>query len=31
MTYAHGLSAEEAVMKAIDFKDKFFPGIHWAR
>ena len=31
MTYAHGMSAQEAFMKSIDFKDKFFPGIHWQR
>lgn len=31
MTYAHGLSANEASMRAIDFKDKFFPGYHWIR
>lgn len=31
MQYAAGSSASEASMKAVDFKDKFFPGIHWAR
>jgi hypothetical protein len=31
MTYAQGETAFDASMKAIDFKDKFFPGIHWQR
>lgn len=31
MTYAHGLTPNEASMRAIDFKDKFFPGYHWQR
>jgi hypothetical protein len=31
MTYAHGPSANEASMRTIDFKDKFFPGYHWQR
>ena len=29
MNYAAGISATEASMRTLDFKDKFFPGIHW--
>ena len=31
MNYAAGISASEASMRTLDFKDKFFPGIHWQR
>ncbi len=31
MQYASGISAAEASMRSVDFKDKFFPGIHWQR
>lgn len=31
MSYAGGMSAADAKMKSVDFKDKFFPGIHWQR
>lgn len=31
MGYAQGPSPAEASMKTLDFKDKFFPGIHWQR
>ena len=31
MTYAAGVTAADASIRAVDFKDKFFPGIHWKR
>ena len=31
MTYAAGVTAADASIKTVDFKDKFFPGIHWRR
>ena len=31
MTYAQGITAADASIKTVDFKDKFFPGIHWRR
>lgn len=31
MTYAHGPNPNEASMRSLDFKDKFFPGYHWQR
>jgi|LauGreDrversion4_2_1035121.scaffolds.fasta_scaffold44502_2 hypothetical protein len=31
MSYASGPSPAESTMKTLDFKDKFFPGIHWQR
>jgi hypothetical protein len=31
MSYASGFSTEDAVIRTLDFKDKFFPGIHWKR
>lgn len=31
MSYAQGVSATDATIRTVDFKDKFFPGIHWKR
>ena len=31
MTYAAGVSAVDSSIRTVDFKDKFFPGIHWKR
>lgn len=31
MSYASGTTTIDAYIKTLDFKDKFFPGIHWQR
>lgn len=31
MNYASGVTAADASIKTVDFKDRFFPGIHWRR
>ena len=31
MSHAQGRNADDAIIRSIDFKDKFFPGLHWTR
>ncbi len=31
MSYAQGVTANDASIRTVEFKDKFFPGIHWKR